>query len=153
MTSRFGNLVALVGLGISLVAVGCGGEKDDGPPTYPVKGQIIVKNGDVKSLVGGYVRLVSMADSKVVGVGEIQDDGTFGVGTFVDGKPRGGLPEGEYRTRVEPPGSGEQDPGDQPPPSRKGGLLPKYQKYETSGLKYAIKPGENAITVEVEVRR
>jgi hypothetical protein len=153
VTSRFGNLVALVGLGISLVAVGCGGEKDDGPPTYPVKGQIIVKNGDVKSLVGGYVRLVSMADNKIIGMGEIQDDGTFGVGTFVDGKPRDGLQEGEYRARVEPRGFDQQDSDDQPPPARKGGLLPKYQAYETSGLKYAIKPGENAITVEVEARR
>ena len=151
MTSRFGNPIALVGLG--LVALGCTPQKDDGPPTYPVKGQIIVRNGDVKSLVGGYVRLVSTADGKIVGMGEIEDDGTFGIGTFLDGKPRGGLPEGEYRARVEPAGSNEQNLGDQPPLPRKGDLLAKYLRYETSGLKYAIKPGENAITVEVEARR
>ena len=153
MTSRFGNALVWLGLGIGLLALGCGSEKDVGPPTYPVKGQIIVKNGDVKPLVGGFVRLVSIADSKIIGMGEIQDDGTFGVGTFVDGKPRGGLPEGEYRARVEPPESEEQNSDDQPPRSRKGSLLPKYQTYETSGLKYAIKPGENTITVEVEARR
>ena len=151
MTSRFGNPIALVGLG--LVALGCTPQKDDGPPTYPVKGQIIVRNGDVKSLVGGYVRLVSTADGKIIGMGEIEDDGTFGIGTFLDGKPRGGLPEGEYRARVEPRGFDQQNSNELQPTPRKGGLLPKYQTYETSGLKYAIKPGENAITVEVEARR
>lgn len=151
MTSRFGNPIALVGLG--LVALGCTAQKDEGPPSYPVKGQIIVRNGDVKSLVGGYVRLVSTADGKIIGMGEIEDDGTFGIGTFLDGKPRGGLPEGEYRARVEPRGFDQQNSNELQPTPRKGGLLPKYQTYETSGLKYAIKPGENAITVEVEARR
>jgi hypothetical protein len=112
---------------------------------------VVVKNGDVKRLVGGFVRLQSAADPKLVGVGEIQEDGSFGVGAFEDGKPRGGLPEGEYRARVEPPGADRGQ--DAPPPApKKGDILPKYLKYDTSGLKYTIKPGENTITVEVEGR-
>jgi len=32
-------------------------------------------------------------------------------------------------------------------------LLPKYRGFKTSGLTYAVKPGPNEITVEVEARK
>jgi hypothetical protein len=149
MTPRY--TLAVLTLGLLAVAGGCGGE--DLPKTYPVKGTVVVKHGDVKSLVGGYVRLASAADGKVIGVGEIQDDGSFGIGTFIDGKPRGGLPVGEYRARVEPRGIEQRDPDDAPLPPKRGELLQKYQKFDSSGLRYTVATGGNTITVEVEVRR
>jgi len=153
VTTRFATAAGFAALGVGLLAAAGGCAGDDGPKTYPVSGKVVVKNGELKKLVGGYVRLISIADSKIIGVGEIQDDGTFGIGTFIDGKPRGGLPEGEYRARVEPRGFDQRDSDDQPPPPKKGELLQKYQKHDVSGLKYSIKPGENTIVVEVEVRR
>jgi len=113
---------------------------------------VVVKNGDVKKLVGGSVRFQSATDPNLIGVGEIQEDGSFSIGTFIEGKPRGGLPEGEYRARVEPRGF-DQWQEDGQPPLRKGDILPKYLNYNTSGLKHTIKPGDNPITVEVEARR
>jgi len=140
---------AVLGAALLVSAGGCG--RDEGPKAHPVKGKVVVKNGDVKRLVGGFVRLQSVSDPKLVGVGEIQEDGSFGLGGFADGKPFGGLPEGEYRARVEPPGA-DREPDAPPPAPKKGDILPKYLKYDTSGLKYTIKPGENTITVEIEGR-
>jgi hypothetical protein len=139
-----------IGVGLLVSVAGCGAK---GPKTYPVSGKVVVKNGDVKKLVGGFVRLQSVADSSLVGVGEIGEDGSFGIGTFIDGKPQGGLPEGEYRARVEPPGFDRLQEDDQLPPPKKGDILPKYLKFDASGLKYAIKPGDNPLTVEVEAKR
>jgi hypothetical protein len=139
-------------VGLLALAGGCG---QSGPKTYPVKGKVVVKNGDVKKLAGGYVRLQSVADPKLIGVGEIEEEGSFGIGAFIDGKPVGGLPEGEYRARVEPPGFDrrEENDDDKPPPPKKGDLLPKYQAFDASGLTYTVKPGDNTITVEVEAKR
>jgi hypothetical protein len=142
----------VMGVGFLVSAGGCGG--DDGPKTYPVSGKVVVKNGDVKKLVGGFVYLQSVADSTLVGSGEINEDGSFGIGTFIKDKPRGGLPEGDYRARVEPPGADQRENDDDaPPPPKKGDLLPKYQKFDTANLKYTIKAGDNPITVEVEAKR
>lgn len=150
MSSRT-EAVARAVLGAALLVPACGCGRDEGPKAHPVRGKVVVKNGEVQKLAGGVVRLQSVADPKLIGVGEIQEDGSFGIGAFVDGKPLSGLPEGEYRARVEPRGADTQE-GDTPVP-KKGDPLPKYLKYETSGLKYTINSGENTITVEVEVRR
>jgi len=143
---------ALLGLGLAVLAAGCKGE-DKGPKGYPVSGKVVFKNGDLKKLVGGYVRLESVSDAKLKAVGEIQEDGTFVMGSFVDGKPVGGVPEGEYRGRVDPPGSEKFEGDDTLPPPKKGELLTKYLRFPTSELKYTIAPGENTITVEVEAKR
>ncbi|HJZ53863.1 MAG TPA: hypothetical protein VKE74_02835 [Gemmataceae bacterium] len=151
MTTRRGAAGAFAALGAGLVLLaGCRGES--GVKTYPVTGKVIVKNGDVARLAGGFVRLESVADPNVKAVGEIQEDGSFGLGSFVQDRPLTGVPEGEYRARVEPRPQDEADEGS-PAVVRKGDLLPKYRDFGTSGLKYTIAPGENTITVEVEVRR
>ena len=142
--------VAVLGLGLAVLVAGCKG--DSGPKTYPVKGTVVFKNGDVSKLAGGFVRLLSVGEPKVAGYGEILEDGTFGIGSFLDGKPRDGVPEGEYLGRVEPPGFDKLQSDDTPPPPKKGELLPKYRDFQKSGLKYKIAPGENTITVEVEAK-
>jgi len=132
---------------MTVLATGCNSEP--AVKTSPVSGKVVVKNGDVKRLAGGFVRLESVADPNVKAVGEIQEDGSFGLGSFSQDRPIGGVPPGEYRARVEPRPR-DEDGG---PAVRKGEVLQKYREFATSGLKYAVAPGENTITVEVEVAR
>jgi hypothetical protein len=150
--SRISGFVVL-GIGLAWTGGGCGAA-EGGPKTYSVKGTVVVKNGDVSKLVGGFVRLESVADPTLKAVGEIEEDGQFVLGSFIDNKPRGGIPEGEYRARIEQPGFGQWEAEDQPPPPpRKGEPLAKYRDFKTSGLKYTITPATTTITVEVELRR
>ena len=154
MTTRLATGAAFVVLGVGLVwtAGGCQ-SPEEGPKTYPVKGTVVVKNGDVSKLVGGFVRLEAVADPKLKAVGEIEEDGQFVLGSFISDKPRGGIPEGEYRARIEHPGFGQWEEDQQPPPPKKGEPLAKYRDFKTSGLKYTITPDTTTITVEVELRR
>jgi len=84
-------LTALGG-GLALLVTGCGG--DSGPKTYPVKGKVVVKNGDVRMLVGGFVHLELVSNPKVKALGEIEESGEFSVGTFINEKPRPRRPGG-----------------------------------------------------------
>jgi hypothetical protein len=141
-----------IGLVLFVLAAGCGGK---GTKTYPVRGKVVVKNGQLGKLVGGYVRLESVPDPKYKALGEIEEDGQFVLASFVDDKKSvEGVPEGEYQVRVEPAG-GEDKPlnDDDPIIVRKGGVLLKYRDFKTSGLKYKVEPRENTMTVEVEVKK
>src|SRR5438067_7820117 len=75
VTTRCGAAAgfAALGAGLVLLATGCKGEPE--VKTYPVSGKVVVKNGDVKKLVGGYVHLESVSDPKLKAVGEIEEGG------------------------------------------------------------------------------
>ena len=78
--------------------IGC--SSDNKPKTYPVKGKVVLKQGDVKRLAEGYVELRSMDDPKVIAMGEIKPDGSFEVGSQVEGQDYAGAPEGTYQARI-----------------------------------------------------
>jgi hypothetical protein len=140
------RLAAACAAAAVLAGAGC---RDAGAPkTYPVTGKVVFKGGDARGLRGGYVRLQSVADPNVRAVGEIEDDGSFVLGTSFKERPLGGVPEGEYRILVEPP----------PPEDEEGkprvNLHPRFRRFDTSGLTCTVGPGkENVLTLEVERAR
>src|SRR2546425_11518014 len=72
-----------VGLALVLTAVcGCGG-----PKTYPVKGKLIFDKGDVKLLSGSTLYCQQEQDPMIRAHGEINEDGSFALGTYAQGKP------------------------------------------------------------------
>jgi hypothetical protein len=138
-----GKAVILAGL-VVLALGGCGPTV----PKYPqVKGKIVFKDGNVALLAGGYVRFESVSDPNVRAVGPIDDDGTFVMGS--PGKEKtdkmiAGVPEGEYRARIELP-AGETEEG-----KPRAVIHRRYLDFKTSGLRYTVGPGVNDITIEVQ---
>jgi len=88
---RVGWLLAAVAVGLA----GCGG----GDPVqsmrlYPVKGKVLLEDG--KPLTAGQIVFVAMK-STLTAPATIESDGTF----TVKGRTGDGLPEGDYRIRIE----------------------------------------------------
>jgi hypothetical protein len=124
------------------VTAGCGG-----PKTYPVKGKVEFKGGDVKMLAGWRVGLRSVSDPETSASGTIEEDGSFEVGTVVNDKLRPGVQEGTYRVRVEPPDM--QEEGSDPSPL----IDARFQNFDKSGLEFTVTRGENDLVVTVEKPR
>jgi len=112
---------------------GCGG----GNPTdrmnfYPVKGKVLLPDG--KPLTSGKVVFVA-TEFSLMSPSDIGSDGTFELKGQKDG-----LPEGEYRVRIDP-GGASGGAG-----THRKVALPfagKYTDEDASGLKAQVKPGEN----------
>ena len=134
-------VVRAVGVGLIVVA-GCGGP--GGVPTYPVRGKVVLKGGEVAKLVGGSVRLESVAEPKVTGSGELGTDGGFVVGCLLDGKDRDGLPAGDYRACLRPPRDADEARG------WVKLVAAKYQNFDKSALRLTVTTGANEPTFEVE---
>jgi hypothetical protein len=130
---------------LALLAAGCG---PSGLKTYPVQGKVVYKGtGELATrLAGGYVILEppsGAAPSQVQG--QIEEDGTFSLGSVIDGKNLEGAPAGEYRARVVPPRDAESRR-----PVR-GVLDPRFQSFDKSGIRLTVKAGANDnVTVEVD---
>jgi hypothetical protein len=140
---------AVVGAAL-FAALGCGGP--DGPKTYPVKGKVVYKGGgDVGRLTGGQVHFESVGETRVTGLGEIEDGGTFSVWCYLESKDREGLPPGEYRVCVRTArGGGDEDGA---PRRRSGPIHPRYQTFDKSGLTVTVAEGTNTPTIEVEAAK
>jgi hypothetical protein len=120
---------------------GCGSNV---PKTYPVKGKVVFKGkGDVARLSGHHVRFESVSDAKLSAVGEIEDDGTFSLGSFIDGKALPGLPEGTYKACLEQPEPEDEDR--KPPPV----VHSRFLSTKTSGWEFKV-PSSDEFTLEVE---
>jgi hypothetical protein len=120
-------VAALIGL------AGCG---ESGPKIYPVRGQVVVTDGDVKQLAGCNIDFQQEGNSKVWGYGLIEEDGRFALGIRHEGKRLSGVPEGTYQVRI-------QGSEDNPPRVHK-----RYQGYATSGLSFQV-PTEGDLTLTV----
>jgi hypothetical protein len=134
-----GSRAALAALAIALCGLaGCG---PGGLKTYPVSGKVVFKDkgGEIKHLRGSYLRLELLSDPQVTAASDIEDDGSFVLGSVIDGRPYPGLREGTYRARITP-----ANPGD------KRVIHPRYENFHTSNLQFTITPGPNTLTVEVE---
>ena len=121
-----------------VLAAGCGRSG-----LYPVKGKVVFPEGT--PLTAGTVEFGPVDKSILLAPrAEIHGDGTFRASTYSEGD---GAPPGQYRVLITPP---EQlDPGQARP-------LPfdrRFSSFETSGLEYTVKPGENEfLTITVEPR-
>lgn len=120
----------LVGL---LSFTGCGSGM---PTTYPVHGEVVFADGS--PLKGGRVefRIEPEEGKRINARGEIAVDGTFKLTTF---SPNDGALAGEHEVVIVPIAS-LISIGEQPPPPEP--IDPKYGRYETSGLKFRVEPGQ-----------
>src|SRR5262249_27292746 len=126
--------------GLLLLAAGCG---DSAPKAYPVQGKVVFKGkgGPGSGLVGGRVRLQSMTDPTLMPVGEIEDGGSFSIGTRWKDKDLRGVPAGQYKVRVEPPGDDEDR-------RQRTVLDPKYRDFDKSNLTITV-PHSGEFVLEV----
>ena len=134
---------AAFGVAIALTTViGCG---SSGPPVHQVKGKVVYKGkGNISDLTDGTVIFRSTSDTKLQAIGSIEDDGSFSLGMFHEGKELSGVLAGAYKASVQPPG-GDDDENVKP-------RLPiqrKYLDFDKSGLTFTV-PVTGEILIEVE---
>jgi hypothetical protein len=132
---------------VVLVAGAAGCSSARVPKGYPVSGKVVYKGGrPATQLRKGFVHVVAAADPSLSVAATIEDDATFYLAAVVHGKDIGGLPAGEYQARVMPPKGHDGNP-------IRGLLDPRYEKVETSGLRFSVVAGDNpAVTLEVSAR-
>lgn len=137
------GFAALVLLGTS----GCYSENK--PKTYPARGKVVFKGtGETATrLAGAQVTLQPVSDPKSSQVrGVIDDDGTFSLGSIIDGQNFGGAAPGEYRGRIVL-SDGAAGRRARPP------IDPKYLTYDKSGIRVTLTAGKNEVIIEVEELR
>ena len=114
-----------------VVICGCGAS---GVKTYPVKGNVEIKDGDVALLVGSHVELMQESNPDIRPSGKIEPGGGFSLQTLHQGKVVAGAPAGKYKARVV-----LGDESDAGVPKRKGDPIHKrYFDFETSGLSLTV---------------
>jgi hypothetical protein len=132
---RVGGCLAL------LVAVaGCSKKLPSNPKVYLVAGKVTLNGEAVR---GGAVHFDNPEMSSYDGSGTIGGDGTYSAGTFVGQK---GLVPGEYKVWIEPYGRGVHGPLEGKPTA----IPSQYQKPETSGLTFTVKPEDNTNNIELK---
>jgi hypothetical protein len=125
--------------GVFLVLL-AGGGCDRSAPLYPVRGTVTLEDGS--PLTRGMV--VFESTDAAVGVtarGEIKADGSYQLSTF---QPGDGVPPGRYRVQINPMDRSEVADEDK--------KLPydiKYTSFETSALRYEVKPGTNGFSIRL----
>ena len=118
-----------------LSLTGCGSSGGVATQTVPVKGRILLANGD--PLTSGRVAFVPTDDLNRPASGLIGSDGRFILTTKEDGD---GAAPGEYRVRIEP-ADGQNDRRK----SRKPRFPLKYVDEDSSGLLVTVKVGDNEL--------
>ncbi|QDU73617.1 hypothetical protein Pan97_05930 [Bremerella volcania] len=112
--------------------------------THPVTGTVMLANGSPAG--GGIIKFrTTSEDGEIVKAhGQIQSDGSFRLTTFQDGD---GALEGDHEVILFSPATGDGGGAVAVPnfPNR-------YRKYETSGLKFHVSPGENDFVIQLETR-
>ncbi len=119
----------------ALLAVSLGGCGASSPKTYPVKGKLVFKGDDIKRFIGGTIEFVLKDDPNVRAAGVIEEDGTFSLNTYHDGKKLKGAVPGHYQILVHPPGWGSP-----------------LGSADATAL-YNVKPGDNEFTIQLAKRR
>lgn len=135
MCRRLARRVRVLALFFLVFIVGCGAAR------YPVSGRVTYEDGT--PVEQGNVVGEATVNGKLVAVqGSISKDGSYSWGANYPGE--GALP-GDYKVIVQPRELGEQEIS--------AGKLPdvdsKYGKYESSGLKFEVKPEKNEFNIKV----
>jgi hypothetical protein len=118
---------------VMVALAGCGGESNplSGLKLYPVKGKVTLPDG--KPLASGRVVFVA-TKSTITSTAKTESDGSF---TFKGGAGGDGLPEGEYKIRLEAEGVTGAKKGTPPFPTR-------YMDEDASELTATVKPDESS---------
>ena len=120
----------LLGAVVTIALAGCGENNPlSGARIYPVKGKVTLPDG--KPLGSGRV-VFAATKSTITSSANIESDGSF---TFKGGTNGDGLPEGEYKVRLEVGETSRAKKGTTPFPS-------KYLDEDASGLTATVKPDE-----------
>jgi hypothetical protein len=127
-----------------LELAGCGG---DAPKTHPVRGKIVLADGDIEQLAGSEVEFMLESDPLVRAAGKISTDGSFTVQTLHKGKILKGAFEGTYRARIIV--SEDDDAG--PRKRRQQPLHQRFLDFKTSGLTFQV-PTSGEVTVNLSRR-
>lgn len=112
--------------------------------THPVTGTVVLADGTPAS--GGIIKFRTKSEEgeTVKAHGQIQPDGSFRLTTYQDGD---GALEGDYEVILFSPATGDGQGAVAVPH-----FPTKYRKYETSGLKFHVGPGENDFLIQLEPR-
>lgn len=113
----------------------------------PVRGQVTYADGTPLSW-GTVVFEGNEGGKAVMARGDIQEDGTFTMGTE---KPGDGVVPGKYRVLVTTPASSEGGPplGERDRTVRGPTVDSRYKDFNTSGLEFEVKPGPNEFPIKV----
>ena len=118
-----------------LTLAGCGGGK------CPVRGTVMLDDGG--PLTKGIVVFErSEGGSAITARGEIQPDGHYELSTDKLGD---GVPPGKYRVLIN-----SMDLSDVPDEKKNLPFAIKYLKFETSGLEYEVKSGQNEYAIKLD---
>src|SRR5438445_6712984 len=129
--------------GQCLVFVALSGCASSAVKTYPVKGKVEIKDGDVTLLTGSHVELMNESDPDIRPGGKIEPGGGFAVQTLHQGKIVPGAPDGKYKVRII-----LGDESDAGVPKRKGDPIHKrFLDFETSGLSFTVPSGDYTVAV------
>jgi hypothetical protein len=134
----FRRLAGPLAICAALGVAGCESNPLSGTKVYPVRGKVVLPDG--KPLAMGRIVFVATS-STLTAPATIESDGTF----VVKGSLGEGLPEGQYKVRLEVDES--KLPQVKARPAARSAPLPFPEKYldeELSGLSATVKPGENA---------
>ncbi len=112
---------------VLMAVAGCGPGL---PKTYPVKGKVVFKGG--KPVTDGRIQFQSSADPQNKALGDIDQDGSFSLTTYVGAKKVSGAPAGTYNVVVE---------------------LERPAAQVALPTKYTVEPHENDFTIVIEKRR
>jgi hypothetical protein len=136
------TVAALIGL------AGCESNPVVSLTLYPVKGRVLLPDG--KPLSTGRIVFVGGKSAITSGPAAIESDGTF----VVKGSSGDGLPEGDYRVRLEvdesklPPSGGD--------PAKRNATLPfppKYSDEDLSDLTATVKPDASGNSFEFKLTK
>jgi hypothetical protein len=139
---RWGVVFAVAALALA----GCGG----GPKIHPVRGKVVVADGEIGRLAGKHIELELEDDPAVRADGLIDQEGRFELQTMHQGKLHKGALEGKYRARIV---LGDGDDDDEKP-KRRNRRVPVHERFldfKTSGLAYQI-PADGELTVQVSLK-
>jgi len=124
--------------------VGCGSDPLSGKTLYPVKGKVLLADG--KPLSSGQVTFVA-TKSTITSTADIGSDGGF---TF-KGASADGLPEGEYKVRIEAGTSSIAVKGSKKTPQAKLPFDGKFTDEDKSELSAIVTADESKNSFEFKL--
>ena len=139
-----GRAGSWVGLALVLSALpSCGG-----PKTYPVRGKVVFNGGDVKLLADSTINCRDEQNPMIEAHGTINEDGTFALETYYNGKILHGARAGTYRAWIVLTTEG----GSEDAIFRRVKVDPKFLVPSTSDLTFNV-PASGEITLTVTKAR
>lgn len=139
----YSSFILLLSSFLLLGLAGCGAA--DELKTYPVRGKVVLAEGDVKQLAGGHVEFMLESDPTLRASGKIEPDGGFVMQMQHKGKLLKGAAEGKYLARI------ILSQEDDAPKGRSKPVHNRFLDFQKSSLSFKV-PTDGDITVNVSRR-